>query len=86
MPKKPIDMLSPEEMRNETPNTNNGNYDETRKAACNGKKFKDHCEWYDESAMIHYGLCEYDFYAPRLTLICNEAGGSGSTSTESGVL
>ena len=45
--------------------------------ACSGHAFGDHCEWQDETALMHYGVCQYDYNKPKLTLICNEAG-SGS--------
>lgn len=86
--KRKINMLSPEEMRNETPKKLSDDWwdwDSGTKAkdpyeACEApKKFGDHCEWYDDRNWVHYGFCEYDYNKPKLTLVCDEApGGSGT--------
>lgn len=39
-------------------------------SACANSTFGSGCEWRDETALMHYGTCQYDFESPKLTLIC----------------
>lgn len=74
--KKPIDMLSPEEMQNEkvttSLNENPNDYWDEKFAieACSGASQGASCEWRDLNDNLHKGYCTYELSNPRRDLIC----------------
>lgn len=43
---------------------------EKRYAACSGLTFGSGCEWRDDTAMMHFGTCEWSTKPPFTKLIC----------------
>lgn len=81
-----INMLSPEEMRDERISTsskdNPNDYWDEKFAieACANKSQFDLCDWRDLDDKKHSGYCQYVMSHPRRELICVEFG-SGTTDT-----
>lgn len=46
--------------------------------ACIGVPVGEHCEWLDDTGLMHYGFCQYDINSSPMKAICVEPSGSGS--------